>query len=47
MSAEKACGSERTKRPDKRSFDMTEGPLLGKIVRFSIPLIITGILSLL
>ena len=47
MRAEKTCGSGCPQKPTKRTFDMTEGPLLGKIVRFSIPLIITGILSLL
>ena len=31
----------------KRTMDMTEGPLFSKIIRYSIPLILTGILSLL
>ena len=30
----------------KYEMDMTRGPLLTKIIRFSIPLILTGILSL-
>lgn len=36
-----------SRRPVKKKMDMTEGPLFGKIIRYSIPLILTGILSLL
>lgn len=45
--AVKKNGTPKQARSPKKSTDMTEGPLLGKIVRFSIPLILTGILSLL
>jgi Na+-driven multidrug efflux pump len=34
-----------SKKP-KQSLNMTEGPVFWKIVRFSVPLILTGILSL-
>ena len=35
------------KRGKRYEIDMTEGPLLPKILRFSVPLILTGILQLL
>ncbi len=40
-------GKKKPTRRRKTEMNMTEGPLLGKIVRYSIPLILTGILSLL
>ena len=41
--------SVKTKEKEKRSFeiDMCNGPLLGKILLFTLPLILSGILQLL
>lgn len=46
MNAEMTVKKHPPKR-EKKKINMTEGPVLGKIVRFSIPLILTGILNLL
>ncbi|MBR2907675.1 MAG: MATE family efflux transporter [Clostridia bacterium] len=46
MNAELTVKKHRPRR-EKPKMNMTEGPLFGKIVRYSIPLILTGILSLL
>lgn len=34
-------------KPPKKRLDMTEGPVVGKVARFAVPLILTGILNLL
>ena len=42
---ERGVGPRQCDMREKKTLDMCEGPLLGSVLRFSLPLMATGVLS--